>query len=737
MNLFRRLGGSASTQAAIGLIVGLVTAVGWGAALYLENQGTLGVRTGIAERAGADLALRASLALDDDATGQDAQVRAAIGTTFADTPFTPSVTRTLESHVTVRKVLSLDEEQTESIANTVDESGFAMSIPDFADRAEVVEGALPDSTREVAVQADAAVRLMLEVGDEVLVDGVGFTVVGTWRARDFLDPRWYGSPIVLDGGSDELGPFVIEEKAWDRLDRKPFAVWTVLPDVSLIDSQNIGVIGDRWGQVREGWRGEVDGLQTLGVQNRLVQTLRELQSRLDGLRAVEPVIFSLLGAAALVGVAELARLLSAIRQRENLLLWARGVDSAGVGRRTAIDVAVAGGVGAALGLTVALVAAIASGVEATVGGSTIGVWMLALSVIAAGAAIAAFHAVRSGVPRLDRVPPRAGSRLALHGAVVLALVAATVSVWQLRLYGSPVTPSANGGAALDPTAVLAPALALAALVLSLVQLFPLLARLNERRVRGARVVPQLAARGVSRRLALLTAPLVLVALAAATLTYAASYSATWNDAFTQTTQLRVGSQFHAGSRVTGIPLSSQDAAAQATGVDLVAPLEMQPLSLGGPSGTIVGVAPEALASLATNASGLFDADDAAAAIRVDAPAPLLPEGSGTVSVVLATVGLQSPPQVSVYLSDAAGFLRSVPLVLDDATASPLTYTSGSLRERRAARRLASPTMRRSVRTSSRVGSSSAWGSRAPSPTNPASCSRTSRRVSSTAPMRRR
>lgn len=663
MAFVARLRGSVSTLASICVTLALVTAVGTGTVVFLEQQGTAGIRTAIAQRAGADLALRASLALDANAARQDEQVRAAIDTTFAGTGIGVTVTRTLESHVTIRPLLEVEPADDIDIAPTVDLPGFAMSIPDFEQRVEFVDGVAPAAPNEVAVQATAADALALAVGDEVLVDGFGFVVVGTWQPRDFLDPQWYGNPIVIEGVGAEFGPFVIEESAWGRLDRSPAATWTVLPDVSQIDSRNIVEVGQRWGSIEDDWRGQVTDLKTLAFQNRLVQTLKELQSRLDGLRAVEPVVFTLMGAAALVGVAELARLLAVIRRRDNLLYWARGRSARGVGLGAALDVAVAGLVGAALGAGVATAAVLLAGVTFSPW-SGVGVWITALVVTAAGTLLAAIHATRTSVPALDRVARRVGARIAVPGVVVLVCVAAAVSVWQLRLYGSPLTPTADGVEGVDPIAVLAPAAALAALTLVLLMLLPVIAKANERRVRGGGAIAQLAARGVSRRLAMAAAPLVLVTLAAGTSTIAATYSATWNGAFTETVALRVGSDFQASSRVEGLPLASQDAVAKAPGVTLAAPLEVQPLILGGESGTILGVTPDAVAELAVSVPGIFDPASAAQAIRSETPGVLLPEGATGFTVVITTKGIQQPPTLSAYLSDAAGFLRSVALAAD-------------------------------------------------------------------------
>ncbi|MBU1339950.1 MAG: hypothetical protein KKD56_12935, partial [Acidobacteria bacterium] len=180
-----------------------------------------------------------------------------------------AVTRALDSHVTIR-VVSDDPE-------VVDRGGSAQSIPDFADRVDLVSGTVAEKPNEVAVQADAAAALDLAPGSQVLIAGERFVVTGSWRVRDFLDPRWYGDEMLVTGYEDDFGPFVIPESAWSRLDVNPTVTWTIVPDGAQIDASNIALITGAWSGVRDDWRREVDGTETLSTQNRLVLTLRELQ----------------------------------------------------------------------------------------------------------------------------------------------------------------------------------------------------------------------------------------------------------------------------------------------------------------------------------------------------------------------------------------------------------------------------------------------------------------------------
>jgi hypothetical protein len=665
---------SATTLLAIGAVLALATGFSVGTVAYLDQQGTRGIQTALSTRGSADLALRASLSLGLNPSRQDRQVRAAIADSFAPSRVDVVVTRTLSSHVTVH-VLSDDPDE-------MDRGGSAQSIPDFGERADLVAGTAATASTDVAVQVDAAEALGLEPGTGVLIAGVPFTVSGTWRAKDVLDPRWYGDAMIASGYDDDFGPFVIDERAWGRLDVNPDATWTVVPDASQIDSTNIGSIIHAWASIRTDWRGSVDSLQTLTPQNRLVQTLTELEDRLSGLRAVEPVVFTLLTVVALVGLSELVRLLVSTRRRVTTLYWARGDSRRGIAGRFARDVGGAAAAGAVVGGAVAVGAVLAiAGVDAVLG---IG-WIAAIVPAAVGGAALVFAVTASRPEPVARVrPARRGGRntrrLAVSGVVVLLTLAAVVSVWQLRLYGSPLTPTIDGTGDVDPIAVVAPALALGSAVMICVVAFPRIAALNERRVRAGRLTSQLAARGIITRSGVLLAPMVLMALAAASVTVAAAYGATWDAAFGETAALRSGADLHANARIEGITPAQQDAALNTDGVGAAAPLEIQPLTVGTESGSIVAATPAAVAALAVPVPGAFDPSSAAALIDAEVAGPVLPDDTRSVLLTVEAEGFVAPPELSLYLSDGAGFLRrfdlgaGVPVGADDDHL--LTYASG-------------------------------------------------------------
>src|SRR5690606_40608804 len=96
--------------------------------------------------------------------------------------------------------------------------------------------------------------------------------------------------------------------------------------------------------------GEVDGAGSFHKSGRLKNTVADLGARVDGLRAIEPVVLLLLAAAALVALLELGRLLASNRAREIALLWARGRGSTETGAWAGIEASIAAALGAAAGL---------------------------------------------------------------------------------------------------------------------------------------------------------------------------------------------------------------------------------------------------------------------------------------------------------------------------------------------------------------------------------------------------
>lgn len=640
-------------------VVALLSGLSLGIVGALTHASTQGVRDELATRAGSDLALRATLTLDADADRQDREVQAAIARSFRSdgTAIPLQVERTVAGQ-------TFAQVATPGVPGPgVERKVEALSVPDFPGRATLVDGTWGDSPDQVAMQALGAAELGIGVGDTFLLGKVPVTLVGTWRIDDYLDPRWLGDELIVTGSDDTgLGPVIVDESLWATLDSSPRARWTIVPDRTTITASQLAATVPEWDAIRSDWRGRIaSDLTSLEQQGRFKRTALELGIRVDGLRAIEPVALLLLAAIGLVTLVELARLLTTTRAAEIALLWSRGASALDVARGTALETGVAALVGAVLGTGLTIAVLVGTGAADALASLSVLTAVVPLAVAAVAVLAFTVSALRSAQRQTVRDPSEASGRarrLVGPGLLVLVGGAAALAVWQLRLYGSPVTPTEDGGSEIDPIAVVAPALALVAVVLAALVVFPMLAGFDERTGRRVGITQLLAARTVARDLALVAAPIVVVAVTCAALVIAAGYAATWSDSFARTAALRTGSDVHVTAR-DGLSAAAVDTIGELPGVTSTAPLEVQDLTLGTDSGSIVGVAPEALEESA-GVSDAIDSSGMADAILTDVPGPMLDADASTVELTVAATGFATPPALSLWISDASGVLRDLP-----------------------------------------------------------------------------
>ncbi|MES1169452.1 MAG: hypothetical protein ABUL47_02060, partial [Leifsonia sp.] len=243
------------------------------------------------------------------------------------------------------------------------------------------------------------------------------------------------------------------------------------------------------------------------------------------------------------------------------------------------------------------------------------------------------------------------------GVVVLLAIAAAMATFQLRLYGSPVTPTASGGSSVDAFAVATPALLIITIVLVGLLAFPRLAPLYERaaaRRDGADGV--LAARSVARRISLGATPIALVALGVAQLVIASGYSGSWQRSFDQTQALRDGTELSVSVPDPGLDEHGLDKLTRAQGVDRVIPVVDDDIKLGDDYVSLVGVSAAALSELGLDGGGTVDIAGLARHIRVDPAGVELPAGR-TLTVRLAMRTIAGGPDVAVWFEDDDGLLR--------------------------------------------------------------------------------
>jgi hypothetical protein len=524
---------------AVGAVVLLLSALAVGLSGYLDAASTAGARAGLAALTGADGGFRITIPLASDASDQDRRVRATVR----------EVVRTDGAAVPVkvsRDVETIDPVELDAARGAPVRSALA-SIPDLPARAQLVAGAWPVSADQVSMQADAATAFGVRPGEVLtLPGGEAVTITATWRVRDAADPSWLGDPVALHGLSDldTAGWVVIDPSLWPQAKAHPVARWTVLPNVArdtasqlqVLESAPDGVSGVLSDDPRNGDAVDQDGLLQVAIR----PLAQDVQSAIAASTA-PLVVVAVLG---LIMIIELARLLEQLRSEENSLLAARGASRARFAAVTGAEAAAVAVPGAALG------ALIAVGLLALRGASgdipPLG-WVAAAASAAAAVIALSMAAGRSA----QNVGGRTGGAAALlragrlrttvgAGAVVLLVLAAVVAVSQFLLYGSPLAPNAGGGLSVDPLAVSAPALAIAAVGVLAITAFPFASRALGGRARRLATLRWLPVVQLARRTRSATAPVLVLAFAVSGLVVAAGYSGTWQTATAETRAVQIG-----------------------------------------------------------------------------------------------------------------------------------------------------------------------------------------------------
>ncbi len=646
MLLLKRMRRRAVVFAALLAVSALVSGISLGILGYLGAAEVSGVRAELSEGSGADVALELGLPTEADASAQNERVRALIDRVFVngDRMLDPQVTRSVVT--------------TGPAPLSIGPKAYAASIPDLDSHADLVAGAWPTAPGEASVQADAAEILGLAPGDTLDIGDVSVTVTGTWRLVDPLDPRWVSEAMLLKGESNTVpGPLVLSEDDLRATGEDTRTRWAIVPVVSELQAGDLDAIIRAWRALPDTMR--ADGgfeVNLLQLDGRFASTATRTQATVSALGAVVPVALLIIAAIVLLALAELGRLLATVRSDEYLLLWSRGGTVVRLAASAGLEGAAVAAVGAAVGTATSL---LVLGEDPALLGA--GVWIIpAAATITAAVVVAAttFAAVRSLARREAAEDAGRAARIGGAAAPVLLTIAATISTWQLLLYGSPLTPARDGGTRVDPIAVVAPALALLALVTLVLAALPLLARPLDGRSRtatGLALVP----RALSRRIRLLAAPFVLCALAVGQLTVAAGFAQTWDAAYTTTSSLRAGAEISATGARADLDQAAVAALGGAEGVTEVAPLYSEQGTVGQTPAIIIAATPRAVADLATSAGGAFDPKATAGLIATALNGPVLPEGTREVDVGVEA-NSDVPVGLSIVVQDELGVQLDVP-----------------------------------------------------------------------------
>jgi hypothetical protein len=531
---------------AAGLLLLAATTLLATGSLYSDTVALGGLRRAILDAPPADRALLVSTTLvPDDVESVDpaiaAQLRRAIATTGG------TVGRVLISPAYADASIDPDD---------VTELRLLVSHDTIADHAQLVEGSWPTAGSEAieaAVSEGGAIALGLGVGDETRLVGrressstFVVRVVGIWRP-DRDDAYWLGRSLELDGVEDvgsyaTQGPFVVAEA--DLLGRglapRLEGEWRAVPDVDGLRIDSIDALGADVGLLPDRLRAALPSSRQVRVATQLPSILDEVDRAVLVSRSGVLLLTIQFAVLAIYAVTLVGGLLLERRRAEVALLRSRGASNGHL-----VSMAIAEALLLALPaaviapwLALALVdllgrvgplAAAGIDVRASVTPSVMLVAALAglgctaaivLPVLASGVRLAG---IRAAIGR------QGGRTLAQRLGIDVALVVlAGIGLWQLRLYGAPLTRNARGVLGVDPLLVAAPAIGLLAGGILAVRVVPRLAEIGERLLERRRgLVAPLSGRQLARRPLRYTRAALLLILAAGLGTFASAHAATW------------------------------------------------------------------------------------------------------------------------------------------------------------------------------------------------------------------
>ncbi|GAB3084139.1 FtsX-like permease family protein [Isoptericola nanjingensis] len=465
---------------------------------------------------------------------------------------------------------------------------------------------------------------------------------------------------------------LVREEVPDDDSDDPFVRWTLTPDVAATGTADLAVLAAGSDALLEAVLSD-DAVAVRGatVTGDLGERAADAAAAAAAASAVALVPMLVLALAGAVAVAQVARLLAATRAGEVHLLVSRGASAGQLTAAAASEAVLVVVVGAALGAGAAAAVLAAQGTPA---GSFAGTLAPSVVATAAGALLllVAVGGLQARAAAALRDTDRSGRarRAATWGTVVLVAVAAGVTTWLLRRYGSPLVPTPDGGQT-DPAAAAAPALVLAAAAVVAVALLGPLSRawaaLTARRP-GTRV---LAARQVARRLAVTAVPVVLVVVATGSAVLASAYTGTGQHLRAAAAGVAAGSDVRVVA-TEGTPGPAAMYAALPGAAD-AAPVRVSEAVVDGIPLTTTGVPPDRVAAVARGPHGQQGVDEIAAALDGPGPYadnPRLP--AGTTALVLRATGQYYVVDEAATAEAATGAAGGEPATwasLEEATAS--------------------------------------------------------------------
>ncbi|MFD6053778.1 hypothetical protein [Agromyces sp. NPDC060279] len=629
----------ARARARSGVLAGVAAVVlilaGVGTAILDQTAGAAvtGLRERVAAASGADGAVRWEIRRSSDPEAQAEAGATVLDRTLpaktigwdrsAESSPVPLADGTAPDGTDADDGTAPDDTETDD-TDAAPETGLVLlADPAIAERAQLVDGVWPDaggadeaSTVPTAVHQGAADALGLALGDTVELADRRLQIVGTWLPDDARAPAWFGEPLIATGSADgAAGPFLVDEAALDGL---PVAVrvrWTATPVIDALTPDSARELTGDLARTTPALAAQPgigeDSLTRLGG---LPATIAAATTGLDAVRAITPLPLLLLAAAGIAALGRLGTLLAGARRGETVLLRARGAATRQLVGWQAGEAAAVGAPAAILGAAAGELALLllrpgeprSLWISAAVAAVSVLVAVLLLAASAWGEA-------RRPVTRSAGDDSGRGTRAAALGGTILIAVAAAVSLWQFRLYGSPLVRTADGGTAVDPLAVLAPVLVLLALALGALACTPFVSRLLER-LASARpgLVPSLPLRQLARRAPMFAAASFTAMLGVAGIVLTASVAGSWQRFDADAAALATGGEV----RVLGAadPAAAAEAAAALPEV-VVEPVVRREIRVGPETATLIAtgldVLPQVAPGLPDDVQGAIRAIDAA------------------------------------------------------------------------------------------------------------------------------
>ncbi len=643
----------------LGAVVAITAFLLSGMLAYLAGAGDTAVREALTSGPPTSVAVQVTSRLADDSDQQTDAIEHLINDAFTQTDVT--VHRTVRS----TPVDGVAAGQQVELIFTAD-SGIT-------ERGSLVTGDWPSEAGGVAVHAAAADALGLSVGDEVLAAGAAYRVSATWVPRDATDPYWFADPATASG-RDQLsfGPLVAAEQTVAALPVRSYARWTITPTATALTADGLPQLASSLDEL-ELAVDRASGQQNVELAGSLRGRVEHLQRSLGVAEALVIVPAVLVAVIGLVTLGQLARLLVAARRTETALIRARGgsvVQLTLVSLGEVLATVVPGAALGVLGVLLSPTLLPPNGAALNGAALTAAVWPVGFAIAASAVAVCgvvSWRAAVTGTAGVRGETGRARSSVSLV-LTVLAAVAAALSLWQFKLYGSPLVTGQDGVVSVDPLTVVAPGLTLLALaMLGLLAFSPVL-RVVERWVaQKPGIIPVLPMRQLARRAPVFGVAMLLVTLAVSGTTLAALYSQTWSASSTTAARLSNGAdvrvQLNPPRTIDpAAPIVSADTYLALTGVDAAATVLTTPVRIADDSAGLTALAvarmhgvmlpvkgavePSLIATaLASERSGEAVADHVGLTVQVSAPAG---QAAGTVEVL-------------VWLEHADGSLALVPV----------------------------------------------------------------------------